>query len=260
MRDEFGRQTIETLAKRVGNRCSNPSCRKLTSGPHEDPSRALNIGVGAHITAASSGGPRYDEKMTSEERQDISNGIWLCQNCAKLIDSDTTRYSVDLIKEWKNRSEADALKQVEGHRDEGISPESTTEISIRYRKLKIESKRHDYLLMIELTNRSFTPLENYHIDVVVPSRVIANPERHPLIVRDRSSHTQSLFRFDNNVRHNHNIMPGDTSVVFALEYYITQEIFFDRGDLFENYVRATLYHYGFQPLTVEMQFKDLQIF
>ena len=87
-RDEFSTTTKETLAKRVGYRCANPNCRKLTCGPCEDENKAINIGVAAHITAASPGGPRYDETLTSEERKSINNGIWLCQSCAKLIDDD----------------------------------------------------------------------------------------------------------------------------------------------------------------------------
>jgi hypothetical protein len=57
MRDDFDAKTKETLARRVGYRCSNPDCGKLTSGPQEDPTKVLNIGVAAPITAAPLGGP-----------------------------------------------------------------------------------------------------------------------------------------------------------------------------------------------------------
>jgi hypothetical protein len=33
-------------------------------------------------------GPRYDPVLTVEQRCSVANGIWLCQNCAKLIDND----------------------------------------------------------------------------------------------------------------------------------------------------------------------------
>lgn len=141
-----------------------------------------------------------------------------------------------------------------------IKSESATEISISYKKIKIESERHDYQLLIELKNKSSVPLEDYHVDVVIPSRIIENPEEQPLIVRDRSSHTESFFRFNNNDLHLRNVMPGDSSVVMAFNYYMTHDIYSNRGDLFDQLVRATLYHYGFQPLTVEKAIKDLQIF
>ena len=114
MRDDFDVKTKETLAKRVGYWCSNPGCRKLTSGPRSDPEKVLNIGVAAHITAASEGGPRYDPSLTPEERRSVDNGIWLCQNCAKLVDNDVQRYTVVLLREWKERAEEAALREVEG--------------------------------------------------------------------------------------------------------------------------------------------------
>lgn len=69
MRDDFSLSTKELLAKRVAYRCSNPACRHVTSGPQIDSAKVVNIGVAAHITAASAGGPRFDPAMTPDERQ-----------------------------------------------------------------------------------------------------------------------------------------------------------------------------------------------
>jgi hypothetical protein len=44
MRDDFAKRTIDILAKRVSYRCSNPNCRKPTSGPRTDSTKAVNIG------------------------------------------------------------------------------------------------------------------------------------------------------------------------------------------------------------------------
>ena len=58
MRDDFTFKTKDTLAKRVGFLCSNPNCQMLTVGPNSNVEKHSNIGVAAHITAASEGGPR----------------------------------------------------------------------------------------------------------------------------------------------------------------------------------------------------------
>jgi hypothetical protein len=113
MRDDFPKPVVEILAKRVGNRCSNPACRKRTSGPHTDDTKALNVGVAAHITAASIGGPRHDLSIGSEDRKGIGNGIWLCQSCAKLVDNDETRYTKELLLQWRQDAEQEALREVE---------------------------------------------------------------------------------------------------------------------------------------------------
>jgi hypothetical protein len=113
VRDDFSIQTRETLAKRVGYRCSNPTCNRPTSGPHENPAKVVNIGVAAHITAASPSGPRYDASLTPEERGSIANGVWLCQTCAKLVDNDIARYPADILRHWKHLTEAAIYRQIE---------------------------------------------------------------------------------------------------------------------------------------------------
>ncbi len=112
MRDDFPKNTKEILAKRVGYRCSNPNCRKMTIGPNTENDKATNVGVAAHIKAAAEGGKRYDVSQSSEDRCAIENGIWLCQTCSKLIDSDD-KYTVDLLLKWKILSENAAALDVE---------------------------------------------------------------------------------------------------------------------------------------------------
>ena len=112
MRDDFPEPVKRTLAARVGNRCSNPDCRALTSGPQTTGDKALNVGVAAHITAAAPGGERYDRSLTADERADSNNGVWLCQNCAKLIDNDLLRYTEVLLRSWKTIAEDRALHEI----------------------------------------------------------------------------------------------------------------------------------------------------
>jgi hypothetical protein len=95
-----------------GKHCSNPDCRASTSGPQGLSPRALNIGVASHITAAAPGGPRYDPALTSEQRCHQDNGIWLCQNCGKLVDNDAARYDAALLRAWKVVAENRALNSI----------------------------------------------------------------------------------------------------------------------------------------------------
>src|SRR5580704_773794 len=112
MSDEFSDQVKRVLANRVGHRCSNPECRALTSGPQDDSAKSVNVGVAAHITAASPGGPRYDPDLVPEERSAPSNGIWLCQNDGKLVDNDAARFTVDVLMKWKLDAETEAKERV----------------------------------------------------------------------------------------------------------------------------------------------------
>lgn len=107
-RDDFTASIKNKLAKRVAYICSNPSCQVLTIGP--DTNNGINnIGVASHIYAASPEGPRYKKTMTSEERKSIENGIWLCQSCSKLIDSDMKKYTPLILLNWKSETENNVI-------------------------------------------------------------------------------------------------------------------------------------------------------
>jgi hypothetical protein len=112
MRDDFAQHVTRTVAARVGNRCSNPECRAQTSGPQVDSAKSLNLGVAAHITAASPGGPRYQPSLTPENRSSTTNAIWLCHNCAKLIDNDTARFTENTLRNWKLKAEEQAFSEI----------------------------------------------------------------------------------------------------------------------------------------------------
>lgn len=115
-RDEFSAAVKNALCLRAGTHCSNPQCRKATTGPTTDPTKVGNVGQAAHICAAASGpgAARYDPVMTPEERSSINNGIWLCQICARLIDVDPLKYPVELLQQWKRAAE-DAAERERGH-------------------------------------------------------------------------------------------------------------------------------------------------
>ncbi|MEQ1588385.1 MAG: hypothetical protein ABL895_21045 [Cyclobacteriaceae bacterium] len=113
-RDDFTKTTKEILAKRVSYICSNPKCRKTTIGANSQPDKATSIGVAAHITAASSTGPRYDDTLTPEQRTHIDNGIWLCNSCSTLIDRDPEYFTVDLLRKWKTDCETESWKRLIG--------------------------------------------------------------------------------------------------------------------------------------------------
>jgi len=109
MRDDVKSKIKEEVAKKVAYLCSNPKCRAPTSGPQINDG-TVNVGVAAHITAASENGPRYDPSLTAEERSSAENAIWLCQTHAKLIDNDPDRFNVELLRLWKKQAEKYAIK------------------------------------------------------------------------------------------------------------------------------------------------------
>lgn len=259
-RDDFSKPIIDTLGKRVGARCSNPSCRKLTTGPGTESHHIINIGVGAHITAAATGGPRYDPTLSSDQRRSPENGIWLCQSCAKLIDSDPVRYTVNVLLRWKSEAESSALAEIEGP-GVGQLPETSAEIEIRHKAENRTPERHDYRLEVIVRNLGTEPLGKYHVDVEMPAPAVHNPQNQMLYVRERSNNKVALFRvISEEHRPRETIFPGDEKVVMSAHYFVDDHIYRDRSEIFQQPVKATLYHRGFRPVTVQREFNELEEF
>lgn len=110
--NRFTKKTKEVLSKRAGLLCSNPDCGVKTVGPHIDEDKVLSVGEAAHIRGANVGSARYDASMSSNERKLVTNGIWLCRKCAKIIDSEPSVYTTDILYEWKREHEDQVRRDV----------------------------------------------------------------------------------------------------------------------------------------------------
>jgi hypothetical protein len=113
-RDDFPPSVRHLLAQRVGWLCSNPDCCKPTLGPRMGEPGFMNLGVAAHIKAASEGGARYDKAQTQENRRSFNNGIWLCQAHAHQVDHDEEHFTVEMLEKWKRDAEQRAFDQLTG--------------------------------------------------------------------------------------------------------------------------------------------------
>jgi len=111
-RDDFTEKTVLQIAKRAGWLCSFPTCRAHTVGATSDGGGEINTGTAAHICAAAPGGPRYEENMTPEERKSAKNGIWMCRDHGKAIDSTDPEFTTERLREWKRQAEKDSWRRV----------------------------------------------------------------------------------------------------------------------------------------------------
>lgn len=88
--------------------------------------------------------------MSAAQRRSITNGIWLCQVCAKLIDNDSTRYTADVLKDWKRLAETAAIAQLERPMHQETEAERIAKRTER-RKLidswrsAISKEKHDFI-------------------------------------------------------------------------------------------------------------------
>ena len=97
-------RTKVALALRSGNTCAMPLCGQLLSEPRGN--EFVLLGEAAHIAGEHGGGKRgrpsvrFDPEMTEEERNSLSNLLYLCRDCHVRIDAHPHRereYSVDRL-------------------------------------------------------------------------------------------------------------------------------------------------------------------
>ncbi len=181
MRDDFSPKTKEELAKRVAYRCSNPQCRKPTIGAKENDNGTVSIGEAAHICAAAPGGKRYDVNMSTEERTAIDNGIWLCRNCAAMIDRDEKYYSVEMLQIWKQLAETEANQNIAIGRNyiEQIPLSNNDKIVVEKIIQTIENSNTSYMLkehnyQDDFQRNLLEPIFNLNDYLNKPSSTISN--------------------------------------------------------------------------------------
>ena len=125
--DYFRTPVVRQLELAAGTRCCAPSCREPTTGGSE----VIRIGEAAHITAAAKKGPRYDERLSSEERASVGNGIWLCKDHARLIDVDVKRHTAELLHEWKRLGEMAPLADLRGASQKYDLPNYSSPVGVK---------------------------------------------------------------------------------------------------------------------------------
>jgi hypothetical protein len=114
-RADFPWRVRKLIAERAGYRCSKPDCRRTTLGPGAGPADVARIGVACHIHSAEPGGPRGRGGLSLEQLQAASNGIWLCADHGRLIDTNQGRgYPPQLLRGWRQLHEAYLAQEMRG--------------------------------------------------------------------------------------------------------------------------------------------------
>ncbi len=66
--------------------------------------------------------------MSDVARAEITNAIWLCRNCHKIIDSDDKRYTANLLFSWRNLHEEFILAELGNISDKIILEDNQTKV------------------------------------------------------------------------------------------------------------------------------------
>lgn len=158
---------LRFIYAKSGNQCAFPDCNLPI---YED--NGVLTGECCHIEAYSKGGARYNDTTTEDEKNAESNLMMMCSRHHKIIDTDSSTYTTEILKQMKSiheqqfsgtKRELDdkmlfALEQsMENywHRLETIDSNDKT-----YLKIKIDSES-DIQTLLENIAGSFKQLEDF---------------------------------------------------------------------------------------------------
>ncbi len=93
-------KTKKLLLARSGGFCQNPECNRDLFHYFND-GTISNIEELAHIIAKKESGPRGNETLPLEQRDEYDNIILLCPDCHTIIDKNPEKYPIEVLKKWK---------------------------------------------------------------------------------------------------------------------------------------------------------------
>lgn len=131
-------------------------------------------------------------------------------------------------------------------------------VTINYERINIRSERHDYRLVVLLSNIGTSPVSTYHIDFEFPAGMIENVQNLDHYVPNRATHDYSFFRVTQEAIGE--IFPGDSYAIMKIPYYVDDEIFYHRDSILKSIVKVSAYTEGYAPKVIEKSMAELQIF
>ncbi len=118
------------------------------------------------------------------------------------------------------------------------------------------SSLHEYRLRVGLNNTSTARVEKWHVDIILPRRVVRDEEIRKAL-KEQSNKETLVFRFDE--KSNGSFYPGDGKVLQVL-YRMNDEIFDKHQDVLDQLVRVRAYANDEHAGSIERPFKELQRF
>jgi hypothetical protein len=132
------------------------------------------------------------------------------------------------------------------------------DITLEFEKVRIEPRRHDYRLVVQLLNRGSEIIRDWEIEVRFP-RITLDPDKSYPIDESASDPSVAVMRMTEQ-GHSGPIHPGARKTVLCVDYVMNDVLFRMADALFAFKVGATAYVADKKVTSSSRRFGDLQIY
>jgi len=116
-------------------------------------------------------------------------------------------------------------------------------LDLQYDRKNITQSLHEYVLRVELTNDGSVPIDEWHVDVELPTILLRPNVTYAPRVGDRSDNAATLFRSTQGT-HPSAIFPGDTKTVLTVDYRVDEAVYARMPEWFAQSFTAWAYIAG----------------
>jgi hypothetical protein len=158
------------------------------------------------------------------------------------------------------RSDDEVLEQLPGILKKWTAVGSVhAKLNLSYEEGRITGDRHDYVLVVSVTNPGTHRLTEYQMDLMFPDAFLDQTVHFGHEVPDRRTTAHRMFRLSEKEYLNAPIFPGDTMVIFKLPYFVDHTNYYDSSAMAQM-VKATLHLGEEEPVVVERSIQNFQVF
>lgn len=113
-------------------------------------------------------------------------------------------------------------------------------IELSYDNVLTKEDIHLYYMNFKIHNTTDETLKNYHVEIKMPKRVVAFPEKLPNYNARKSTRKTAFF----SIKGNQEILPNESLDLGVIPYFVNNDTYHDFAWNLSTMVEMTLYHNG----------------
>lgn len=178
---------------RAAGRCEFEGCNKILY-EGEITNEYGNFGELCHIIGDSSNGPRGGEESEALAK-DIKNIVLMCPACHKMIDSDTKKYTIEVVEGMKKRHE-DRIRLVTG-----ITPDKKSHVVTYYSRIGKHLPDFSFNTLSSALFPDYFPDASTAVEISMKGNVLKESDPNFWEIEDRNLQAAFAYEVKQRIQH-----------------------------------------------------------